>query len=53
MSNPLVSVIIATRNEERNITNCLESVLQQTYFRDKIEIIVVDNNSNLSQRSGV
>ncbi|MBU4141424.1 glycosyltransferase [Patescibacteria group bacterium] len=40
-----VSVVITTKNEEKNIANCLKSVLRQTYFCDKIEIIVVDNNS--------
>ena len=28
---PLVSVIITTRNEEKNIGNCLKSTLSQTY----------------------
>jgi glycosyltransferase involved in cell wall biosynthesis len=41
--NPLVSVIVTTRNEERNIGNCLQSIQLQTY--EPIEIIVVDNNS--------
>lgn len=41
----LISVIIATKNEERNIGKCLESLLAQSYPREKIEIIVVDNNS--------
>ena len=40
-----VSVIITTKNEEKNIENCLKSILQQSYPRDKIKIIVVDNNS--------
>lgn len=40
-----VSVIITTKNEEENIANCLESIKQQTYPQEKIEIIVVDNNS--------
>ncbi len=40
---PLVSIIITTRNEEKNILNCLESVNNQTY--KKIEILVVDNFS--------
>lgn len=43
MKNPLVSVIITTKNEEKNIKNCLESIKKQTY--KNIEIIVVDNNS--------
>jgi glycosyltransferase involved in cell wall biosynthesis len=41
--NPLVSVIVTTRNEEWNISNCLQSIQLQTY--KPIEIIVVDNNS--------
>ena len=41
--NPLVSVIVTTRNEERNIGNCLKSIQLQTY--KAIEIIVVDNDS--------
>lgn len=41
----MVSVIITTRNEETNIKNCLESIKSQSYPSDKIEIIVVDNNS--------
>jgi len=44
-SNPLVSVIITTKNEERNIETCIKSVLAQTYPQESIEIIVVDNNS--------
>lgn len=40
---PLVSVVITTKNEERNIQNCLESIRLQTW--PCIEIIVVDNHS--------
>lgn len=43
--NSLISVIITTKNEEANIKNCLDSILNQNYPKDKIEIIVVDNNS--------
>lgn len=39
----LVSVVLTTRNEERNIKDCLLSIKKQTY--PNIEIIVVDNNS--------
>lgn len=42
---PLVSIIITTKNEERNISNCLNSILYQSYPKDRMEIIVVDNNS--------
>jgi glycosyltransferase involved in cell wall biosynthesis len=42
----LISIIITTKNEERNIEACLESILAQTYPRDNTEIIVVDNDSS-------
>jgi glycosyltransferase involved in cell wall biosynthesis len=42
---PLVSVIVTTRNEEKNLPTCLQSVTEQTYPRDRMEIIVVDNCS--------
>jgi glycosyltransferase involved in cell wall biosynthesis len=41
----LISIIIPTKNEERNIEACLESLLAQTYPRENIEIIVADNSS--------
>src|SRR5690554_5923098 len=41
----MVSVVITTRNEERNLRNCLLSVRAQSYPQERIEIIVVDNNS--------
>ncbi len=42
--NPLVSVIIPTKNEEKNIVRCLKSIKKQKYH-ESIEIILVDNNS--------
>lgn len=44
--NPLVSVIVTTKNEEKHIEHCLKSIKQQTYSQNKIEIIVVDNKSS-------
>jgi len=41
--NPLVSVIIPARNEEKNIGKCIESVLIQRY--KNLEIIVIDDSS--------
>jgi len=40
-----VSVIIAAKNEEENIEECIESVLKSEYPENKMEIIVVDDNS--------
>jgi arabinofuranan 3-O-arabinosyltransferase len=42
-NKPLVSIIIPTKNEEKNIEVCLKSIKGQAYR--KIETIVVDNNS--------
>lgn len=41
----LVSVIIPTFCEEKNIEHCLQSVKKQTFTNGKIETIVVDSNS--------
>ena len=38
-----VSVLIPARNEELNITNCISSVLNQTYI--DLEVIVLNDNS--------
>lgn len=43
MIQPLVSIVISTKNEEENIENVLKSLKKQTY--KNIEVIVVDNNS--------
>lgn len=43
MSEPLVSIIIRTRNEERWIDKCLEAIASQDYLNH--EIIIVDNES--------
>ena len=40
-----VSVIIASRNEERNLPVLLDDILVQDYSPDLFEVIVVDDNS--------
>lgn len=42
---PSASVIVAARNEEDNIINCLNSLAQSEYPRDRFEVIVVDDHS--------
>lgn len=45
--NPVfISVIIAARNEEKNIGSCLFSIIKQTYPENSFEIIVVNDHSS-------
>lgn len=41
--NPLISILIPARNEEKNIKKCLDSLIAQGY--KNIEILVLDDNS--------
>ena len=43
LSNPMVSIIIRTKNEERWIPSCLRAVFDQSYTN--FEVILVDNES--------
>ena len=40
---PLISIILPAYNEESHITECIESLLNQTY--EPIEIFIVDDES--------
>jgi cellulose synthase/poly-beta-1,6-N-acetylglucosamine synthase-like glycosyltransferase len=42
---PMVTVIVAARNEEKSIAQCLQSLIHQTYPTSKYEIIIVDDGS--------
>ena len=42
---PLVSVIVPTYCEEKNIGRCLKSIESQRFAKGKIETIVVDSDS--------
>ncbi|MCJ7813017.1 glycosyltransferase, partial [bacterium] len=44
-SQPSVSIIIAARNEEKNIAGCLNALSKQSYPAEKYEIIIVDDRS--------
>ena len=41
-----VSIVVAARNEEKNILSCLESLDKLIYPEGKLEIIIVDDASN-------
>lgn len=46
MNQPLVSIIIPYHNEAEFIARALESLVNQDYPRDKIEILAVNSNSS-------
>lgn len=43
---PKISVIVPTLNEEKRLARCLSSLRDQTYPKDKFEIIVIDHHSH-------
>lgn len=42
---PFISVVIAARNEEKNIGKCLDALAAQNYPAEKFEVIVVNDHS--------
>lgn len=50
MAKPLVSVVIDNYNYGRFLGQCLQSVLDQDYPKDRLEIIVVDDGSTDDSR---
>jgi cellulose synthase/poly-beta-1,6-N-acetylglucosamine synthase-like glycosyltransferase len=47
---PAVSIIVPCRNEERFIAACLDSILASDYPRDRLEVLVVDGQSDDATR---
>jgi cellulose synthase/poly-beta-1,6-N-acetylglucosamine synthase-like glycosyltransferase len=43
---PTVSVIVAAKNEEANILSCIDSLKKINYPKDKLEIILINDNSD-------
>src|SRR5688572_2523686 len=41
-----VAVIVAARNEEKVIQECLEALSKQSYHPEKTEMIIVDDHSS-------
>lgn len=48
---PPVSVLIAARNEEKNLPRCLQSLLCSEYPADQFEILVIDDRSTDQTRA--
>ncbi len=42
---PLVSIIVAARNEEEHIRACIDSLLNVQYPSDRLEVIIVNDHS--------
>lgn len=42
---PMTSLIIPCRNEEKFIAECLDSVIEQDYPKEKMEVLVIDGAS--------
>ena len=42
---PLTSIIIVCRNEENFISKCLDSIIDQDYPKDRLEILIIDGMS--------
>jgi cellulose synthase/poly-beta-1,6-N-acetylglucosamine synthase-like glycosyltransferase len=42
---PFISVVVAARDEEKNISDCIQSLLKQDYPVDKFEILIIDDFS--------
>ena len=43
---PLISLLVAVRNESRFIEDCLQSILDQTYSQEQLEVIILDGGSS-------
>ena len=42
---PMVSIVVAARNEENNIKECLQSLSEINYPKEKLEVLLVDDRS--------
>jgi cellulose synthase/poly-beta-1,6-N-acetylglucosamine synthase-like glycosyltransferase len=48
---PQLTILVAARNEARNIRRCLEALLAQDYPDDRLQIIAVDDDSDDATRA--
>ena len=47
---PIASAIVPVKDEEQNVGECLRQLLEQTYPRDRLEILIVDGMSRDATR---
>ncbi len=45
-NTPFISILIAARNEEENLADCLESILAVDYPSSKFEVLIGNDNSD-------
>jgi len=53
LNKPVISVLIPTRNNEKDLIDCLDSIGHLDYLLDKIEVIIWDNNSRQESKDKV
>ena len=51
IKSPFVAIILPCRNEEKFISKCLDSIIQQDYPKEKMEILAVDGMSDDNTRN--
>lgn len=47
---PFISIIVPCRNEEQFIARCLDSVIANNYPKERLEVLVIDGNSQDNTR---
>ncbi len=45
MKTKSISIVIPAYNEERYIADCINSILNNDYPKEKLEILIIDGNS--------
>lgn len=50
MNYPLISIVIATKNSEKTLALTLQSIKNQSYPQDKVEVLVIDGISQDTTR---
>ncbi|MGB3189448.1 MAG: glycosyltransferase [Limnoraphis sp.] len=48
MNQPFFSIVIPTYNRPERLKNCLQSITNLNYSRDRFEVIIIDDGSSMS-----